>query len=457
MKPASVRRAAGRALAASGSGQAIAMAATFASTLMLARMLAPSDLGLYYLYSVVALFAPMIARLGQDRVIVRELAAHEHLRNVTAIRVLASSLTVNAVAAIILATLVALTLPIVARELFGAGEAAATGVLVGLWVLFESLRLVPSEAQRGMRRHGLATIVGSPGRTVIFAVLVGAVWIATLGSPTQTSLKLVLALSLGASAVTFLVGLLFLLVEMRRAPVQSGFPHREDMLRQAKAGALIATVGAVALGITQADTWVVGAFFGTEDAAAYGAAVRVASLALAPILVSQLLLQPYVVRFRLRHEDARLESLLRCAATVGFVLLATSTALIAALGGWLLPLFFGEFFSQSHWPAVILMSGLTIAAGLGPAFQTVVMAGGSDRAVLGVMSAVATITIISELTVAGVSVLAVATASGVGSVLQGFGGWWLARTRLDLDTRLYLSPRQFVRAARATGIVSGAA
>ena len=394
-------------------GYAIAIGGGILTQIIIARSIDIADFGIYSLVTTLTFLGAIVLRCGLHGFAVRRLArlsSGDDLSEVYAeARKIATISIVIAGAALPLLGLVCL--PLVNRVFLDGRLGHGTQWVVAVTICFEAVRLVFSEAFRGLHRQVAATLLGNAGRTVlIVAAVVTAVAIAQ-GLDLTTTLALVLA----ASALTALIGGLALWV---RTAQPAGFMptlQTRYTLQAIRGGApfLLTELSTFALAV--GDVLVVGLIGTHEDVAIYAAASRAAAMLAVPAYVLVGLLNPVISTAWARGETDRLERTLRLCLTAALVPTVCALTVVVLFGGEILALLFGEPYSRGAVFILVLAVGAAVNAIFGMGFQ-VLMQCGRARVATAVTIAFSAATFLGQLVLAqvwGVRGVAIASASGV--------------------------------------------
>jgi O-antigen/teichoic acid export membrane protein len=402
-----------------------------ASTLvamLLSRSLGPEQFGRFAVVTSIAIGSSLAATGGQNRLILRDLAAalaHDHrdvardvLRGGFRALCLWVPMGMGAAGA---ATWMILG-PSLATIALAAALAAALGLL-----------LVASDVLRPLGEYRVANLASgqSGGTLVAFGLAALAIW--TFTRPVTADGALLLNLLAAAWA---LIIALVTLVRRSRSRVGRSSNGRESRATRAMALAGVPFVVAqVAMFLTgQVDLWIAGSLLDEVDTGLYAAALRLMNIVRIPLNAAQLTLVAVIPALFTLGRLGPLEFRMRRAAT-----LATAPAMVALVPCVLFPgpviaLVFGSDYRAAAPVLIALALGqlVNVLTGLcGIALSLC----GQQRAVLvfAVVSAL-TATVANYLAASlwGLEALAVASASvsGGGFVVL----WWLAKKRLGIWT-----------------------
>lgn len=428
-----------------------------AAAALLARLLSPAGFGVFVLGQAIAVFGSLVAVLGLENTLVREvarfLARGEHARIGGTLR--AARRLVLLGAGVVAAVLV-VDRGGVLRWLFDEPGLAAVAGWIAAWVGLEALNRVQVSTLRG--RHRLAVSAALDGFVGSVVFLASVSWLAATGPVELERVFLAAALSSGVSAAA---GWWLLMPSRSEAAVarERSRAGEEGAAATAARPGVPARVlwsrswpllGATALGFlgSQGDLWLVGVVATSESAALYGAALKLIFLVGLPLLVVNRTLSSTMAEFHSRGRIRELEVLLRSTTTA--VAAATSLVVLGLIlfGGGVLSLVFGDFYARATPILLLLAAAQVVYAGTGPC-GTLLMMAGHERLLLAVSALSGAYLVVGSLWAgAAHGVLGVAAVSASATVLNNLATLALVRWRVGLWSHAYLSPFRARRGLR---------
>lgn len=393
-------------------GQAVFIGAGVVVAVLLARLLTPGRFGAYVLLTTLVYLAAIVVRMGLHQVVVRATAA-VHLTGgrgpgLAVARQVVVAATIATCAA--LPVLALLVVPWGFEPFFDGTELDGSGLLVAGIVAAEALRLVISEAFRGLHEQVRATVLGNALRMVL--VLAPVLVLSALRG--QLTFVGLLWLLLGASVGALAAAAACLLKAAWGRVAPAG--HRR-LLATYRAGLPFLVTELTAATLTMGDVVVLGHGVPDEQLALYAAASRVASLIGVPVFVAATVLAPAVASLWAAGRTDGVRVLVR-----GYALLVAVPALaglvVVAVGGRpLLVLLFGPFYSAGWGYLVILAAGAFLNTVFGLSTLVLMMVG-ETRVVVRVTVVTAVLTVAAEFAavqVWGAVAVAVVAALGLAS------------------------------------------
>jgi O-antigen/teichoic acid export membrane protein len=127
--------------------------------------------------------------------------------------------------------------------------------------------------------------------------------------------------------------------------------------------------------VTQADVWILGAFCPQEELAVYGAAARLMSIIVMPLMLLNAVVPPIIAELHVQGKKAAMETTLRSTAAIaGFPAFITLLAFIF-FGKPILTLVYGGFYAKGAVVLAILSLGQLVNVWAGSCGITLMMTG----------------------------------------------------------------------------------
>jgi len=400
----------------------------FAITVVLARELGPEDFGAYTYALVVIMLLAVPCRAGLPQIVTRETATSLDAKQwpiQEGVWRWAIRLTVG----LSLIVGMAVALSVTTLDQWIAPDSRI--LLLCALPLIPALTIaqIHGAALRGggfvIRGQVPESLVRPASQLLLLAVLIAASVPGTL-----TPLK-AMVIHLVAACLAALTGL-FMLRRVR--PYRAGSVLPQSQGRQWLAAALpVSLINSMHLINTQADTFLLGLFVGTEEVGVYRVAVQVSLLVAFGLHATKLIVQP---RFATLNQEGAYSALQRLAvwfARINLALACSVLVLLVVLGPTSLPVLFGKGFETAYMPLVILALGHTFGALFGASGVLLVMAGFERKyAQYGILAATLNVLLnLALIPLFGMNGAAVATALTM--PIPHVLGWWLARMRLHCN------------------------
>lgn len=342
---------------------------------LLARMLPPHDMGMYFLLFSLVSFGAVVAQMGLPKMAVRYIAgAFEKCNYQEIISIVRWAIAGNGFGILVLTVFVLSPLGTwCVSLLIYSNDLKKLLLLSLLWVAALSLLQTLAEVFRGFHDLRLASVFGGAVSGSIALVMI-LVYRQVYGS---TNLEQALILSAAAWGIAALLSLFFVFRKTKSLPIVRS---SEDAIRF-QTRMLAGTAWPLWLSdillfvLLQVDLWIVGAFCSDTDTALYGAAARLMILVALPLMLVNAVMQPKVAAAHACGEIKSIEPVLRGAAAVAGVLSLVAFILVVLLGDWGLGVIYGEFYKQAYWVLVILTMGKLLDVLSGSSGVVLAMAG----------------------------------------------------------------------------------
>lgn len=350
-------------------GQVVNTVASLAGTALLARILSPQDVGLYFILFSVVSIASVICQFGLGRTVVRMVAESSGGPDPGRARAtISKALLVVAVSGGLLSALMYSTgTDFLAHVVFHIPAMDALGGVLVLWFSILAFRSIVCEAFRGLHDLRGAVVFGDMTSRCLFLALMAALFVCCKHATLQT----VIALHVASLAVTAAAGLIAL--HRKVLPRRAARPVSVAALAAASWPVLLTDVTTAAY--TQIDIWLLGAFADPQSVALYGAAARLALLVPMPLIVVSTVTAPYIASLHSTGRQRELQLLLTRTTSYAAVAAAGAVLLYLIAGELLLRLIYGEPYARAYPVLVVLALGQLAVVALGPAGLTLTMTG----------------------------------------------------------------------------------
>lgn len=441
-----------KAIAKSGAwgifGRLTSALLTILVSLLLARLLSPSDMGVYFLAVSISSFLATFSSLGVPITAMRFIATAEarsdrHRSNQLARFALLVGI---GLATVVTGLLCAGLGRSVGLSIFNSPALASLNILICFWAMLLTIQGFVAEVYRGFHRIDLAMLSGG---LLSSGLLVAALFVARLIAATPSLNSIVqlttVCLAFGLSCAV---------------PLLRWLRPWDFSVQPTTARTIISTAwpiwlhGLAAFGLLQASIWIIGARLGKEDVAIYGAASRLAALFSLVNGMFYAFLPPTIVKLYSTNKSVALQELLRTSSTAGAIAMMPPLLLCIIFPEFLLSLFFGEFYARGALVlgALATANYLNLATGVRGYLLLVC---GHERHQLGiaVFGGASTILLVfGGVELAGISGGAVGACVGVilQCVLEMVAVWH----RLGILTLPYWNPRDFLQVIKESGLLA---
>jgi len=324
-----------------------------------------------------------------------------------------------------------------AHHLFGKSAAGLELVMVMLafWSATEGIRFTASEAFRGFHDIKSASIYGDAMRSVLMALA----FVALFFTVRHTTLRVAVAVSLAASAVTMVCAMYFLwrkteAIRARARPVATAM-----IIGIAIPLTLTDLTGMI---VNSGDNFIVGVFRSSNDVGIYGAAGRLVTLLSLPLFVMNGVVAPMIAELWTKGKKRELETMLRGATTLASLPCLAGLLVFVFAGRRVMEIVYGGHNFRAGGPILaILAVGVFFGVAAGSCNFALIMTG-HHRLVAIAAGITLVATIGGEIVGAHLGgMIGIAIASSGATVLQNVLLTGFAKQRLGIWTQATVSPR----------------
>jgi len=336
---------------------------------LLARLLTPEEMGVYFLTYSLVMVASTAAQLGLNQAVVKLIAESIAIGRLGRAADTVRFATLGGAVGI---AVVAAAFGLggwrwLAGSVFSSPEMAALTSLAVLWMASLTWQVLMGEHYRGFHDIRLASVFGGLFTTLLSAGLFALLWI----GQGHSNLHQVLVLSIGAGFANAVLASAGLWMRSRKL-AGSGHLGAKEVVKLAWPMLLTSLTFLV---LTQADLWIVGALRSQQEVAVYGAAARLVLLVAMPLMIANAVVPPLVAEMHAQGNTEQLERSLRTTATVAGIpsFLVLLTFIFA--GGPLLQLVFGDAYGDGAPILALLCLGQMLNVWAGSCGVTLMMTG----------------------------------------------------------------------------------
>jgi O-antigen/teichoic acid export membrane protein len=399
-------------------GRASFVGGSLIVNVLLARILRPEELGVWFLLAGIVTLTALLAQLGSHgsviRFIAESLATGKTGRARSAIRTsIAITLAGSLLASVAFAVLVTRVL---APGVFDSALMRDVALLAALLIPIYAFRQLMPQIFRGLHDMRAASLLGQ-GATAIALAVALAVVLVVYGS---TDLRRVLLLAVGSGLVVVAISTAVLVAKYRR--LAPGPPIAKRDVLSVNWPQFVTAIALAAA--TQTALFALGAARPADDVAIYGAAARLAAVLAVPLLIVDAVVAPMLADLYARGRRAELEQTLRASATIAMALTLVGAATLVLLGAPILGLVFGDVYREGVGVLVVLTVAQSFVVFSGSS-ETALFMTGHQRALMVVSIVGAVLAIPAYFVAANLGGLL-----GVALVSAGWVGWQNGATML---------------------------
>ena len=421
----------------SAAGKLLSMGSNIVVMLILARAIAPSAYGAYFVALTTTVILGSFGTLGMDQVVIRFVGPSASQESRTGLRQTISRCLIVVVVATLLVCLAFWWIaPFFFGKLLEMPVLVAYAGVLAISLFFATLQRQLAETFRGLNDIRMATLFGGARTSgIVNSVLICLVSL-VLWAAGWLTLFTALITVLGASAVVVIAAASVLWWRLRHGtrddpsvPVQGlsygGAIHE---------GWPLWLAGIITVLNNMGSAWLASALDTASHVALFGVAQRFVLLLITPMVVINAILPPIIVQLHGADQLRRMERIIKLMG--GMVLLPSLIllALLVVAGRPLLHSLFGAYYEAAYPLMIILCAGQVINIATG-AWQIVLPMTGNKRQIL----ATSVIALVTQFAV-GVSlgyrmgVVGVAIGFCVSTIITNLAGMLLVRRKLGVWT-----------------------
>jgi O-antigen/teichoic acid export membrane protein len=320
---------------------------------LLARLLNPRQMGVYFLAFSLVTTGATIAKLGMEKAVVRLVSASLGTRQPGRARAaIRTVFTVGAVSALTVAAFLVLGGGrFLADHVFHSQPLAAVIVVVAAWVVAFTFQDLFSETFRGLQDFKLATLFEALLVDAAMAAVFGALY--AVGGRGSATLSEVLAISAAVFGGSVLLAGWLMRPRLRRMRGEGETSAREIL--GISLPLLVTNLSVFVLG-AGVDLWVLGAFRSKPEVALYGAAVRMVFFLVQPFIILQSVTPPIIAELHAQGRRHELEKALRATATLAGIPSFLLLLVFVFFGRSVMGALFGDPFYRQAAPVLAILS-----------------------------------------------------------------------------------------------------
>lgn len=348
-----------------------------ATNALLARLLAPAELGAYFLaYSVVGVCVGLGA-MGLTKAVVRFVAESVGLGQYDKTRrAIKLALGFGSLGAVAVSFAYLLFGGALAGRLFDSPALAAVAGVTAGWILVAILQGILVETFRGFHDIRMTTILGgvANGNGMLTGGLLSLILLMLFLFRGEASLDTVMLLAVASGATSALLAGLLLRRRVGSLPRdKSGVQFGGGQMMHVAWPLMVTTLAISALG--QSGLWIVGGFLGQEEVALYGAAHRLMLYVIVPMQIANMVAPPMIAEMHAQGRTGELQRTLRAVATIAGIPAFLLLVAFVLFGGPIMGIIFGGYYSEAAVLLALLSLGQLLSVWTGPSGQALMMTG----------------------------------------------------------------------------------
>ncbi|MBI4686484.1 MAG: oligosaccharide flippase family protein [Nitrospirae bacterium] len=341
------------------SAKVITLLAGFGAQMLLARLLGPEQLGVYFLFLNIVSVCVLIAKTGIDTATLRLVAEAKGKGEWNTIKGLTRTCVIAVFAS---GSIVSFFLWFFSDQIgenwFGSSMLAGAISVGCTVVLLQGLQYVIGESFRGLQAFGLASYFQGVISSVIFLLVLLLLWANSI----TASLDIVIIFNVLSFFISAAISIVIL---MRMLSNYSATINREGVRTLFSIALPISVSSGAAFLLTQSDIFILGIFVTNAEVGYYGAASRLSNMIALILLIMKAILPPIIVDLYYKKNIAKLEHVLRYTATLGFIVCAPLSLILVVWSNEILSFVYGTKFTGASSVLSILAFGKLIHTSTG--------------------------------------------------------------------------------------------
>lgn len=422
------------------SGKIVGVIAGLLINALLARMISPEQLGIYYLLSSLVAAATVIGTLGLNQTVVQLIA-----------RSIGEGMPGNARATVNVSyRLAGVGAVIVSSSLiFGIGQWLSISIfksilmasmidLAAIWIIVTVFQNITSESFRGFHDILSATFFGGVIGSIFAAIFYLVSW-KYLG---HVDLRKVLILAIGSDAISGLIG--YVLLRKKVSKIDGNSNINSVRVLNMATPQLVTNITLFIL--AQASIWILGSMRPQSEVAIYGSVTRLVNLVAMPLLLVNAVIPPIIAELYVQGRTQELEKVLRKSTTLAGIPALIVLIILIIFGSPILGMVYGDYYRQGAIIMSIIGLGQVVNVWVGSCGFTLMMTG-NQKTMMVITVITGTLTILlSFLLVRSHGYLGVALAASIGLIIQNISMWLGAKLRTGIWTHVdILGALQFMK------------
>lgn len=334
--------------------RAFAELSTLLISMIVARILAPDQVGIYFLVTSIVSVVVVFSLFGLNIAIVRIIASSAAIGKSG---IIDSAIIKSRIAGLTSSFIVASLLYFVGLDLLSTHVFKSTAIydlrlLIAMWVILWSVESLNAEIFRGFKQFHLAVIFARFAPNLIILLISGTVFITSMEIDLYGYLHIVLFGWLCSVALSSFI---------LQKHFMSG-DRKESMTY----GSLFSTsiplwfTGWISFSLPKLDLWILGAFESGEMLALYGAASRLILIIAMPLFIIQAVVPALIAESYAAGKMEDLTRGLQTAAAIAFYPGLFLCLVYFFYGDVILQLVFGDFYSEAFLVLKILTVGVLV-------------------------------------------------------------------------------------------------
>lgn len=331
--------------------RALKLVTGLAVNALLARLLSPNEMGVYFLIFSLVNFLMLFSLLGMDRHIVRLVAESLALgRTERAREAISYVLQLGVLSSVLMGTMIVSGVGhILTERVFRSPLMGELIYFPAIWLILFTIQKLVIESFRGLHNIRLASIFDGLFTSLIAAVTLGGLF----WRYAKVDASVVLSVMIVACGTNLLIAFFFLKKEtVMLARDGTAKISRSDIV---KASYPLCLAFIVLSGMQQSHLWLLGHYSSKESVANFGSVLRLMVLVTATLDVVRLVVPPMVGDLYTKRNFSKVQEVLRTTATLAGIPSILALLMLICFGEKVLYYLYGPHYA-SGYPALIILA-----------------------------------------------------------------------------------------------------
>lgn len=402
--------------------------------MLLARLLNPDDLGMYFVLTSIVNALSILGLMGMNRLVVR-LIAEKLSTGPDKIRsILVKAASMSGIGLLIIAAMYwAVLHDWFGKTMLELGENGARNYIV-VWIVLWGCQAFVGEALRGFHDIRGASIFGLLLFNILLLAGLSGVWLTS----NSLDLQSVLIIIVGALLITVMGGLYALKLNFKSLPtdvIAASSPEGSNTTQSiAKPSLYLLLTSMSLLLVNDIHLWLLSYLESESEVAKYGSALRLVNLLIFPLFVINQLIPSSVADLYVRNKKDKLQLLMYAGVIAAGIPSITALIISLVYGDILLEVVFGEQFMAAASCLSVMVLGHVMNAWSGSPGILLMMAGHERQILIFSLSSALFGITASVLLIPDYGAVGAAAGTAVTVVIHNMSMWLYARIRLVIDT-----------------------
>lgn len=396
---------------------------------LLARLLSPSEMGIYFLAFNLATFFSILGRSGLENTLMRLIAqANGAGQWGTLQSIYAKGTTLVLICAIMAGLAAALSVPYLGASIFNSTKLSEVSWIVGGWSALLAIQFTIGEVFRGYQKIATSVWAGGLATAILTLALLGAANL--IGY--RLGLTYILFIVLAALVLNNCLALYLQDWLIKHRPNDTGNSvGYGELLNQS--WPLLINAATVFL-LSQSDLWLLGSFATEQDLAIYGAASRLVMLTAMSLAIVNKVVPPLIARLHAQNDMPRLEKLLRSVATLSAIPALTTLAIFMFFAAPIMGIVFGAYYEAGAQILQILCFGQVVNVLVGSCGYVLIMTGHRKSIMTITLISAGIALVLGTILMQTHGVIGLAFGYATATIIQQLAMWLVARWRCGIWT-----------------------